>query len=34
MDRARHLIGLLTPREKEILTYLITGMLNKQIAGP
>ena len=26
-------IGLLTPREKEILRYIITGMLNKQIAG-
>jgi FixJ family two-component response regulator len=25
-------IGLLTPREKEILRYIITGMLNKQIA--
>ena len=26
-------IELLTPREKEILRYVITGMLNKQIAG-
>ena len=26
-------IGQLTPREYEILRYLITGMLNKQIAG-
>ena len=26
-------IGLLTPREKEVLRYVITGMLNKQIAG-
>ena len=25
-------IGLLTPREKEIFRYIITGMLNKQIA--
>jgi FixJ family two-component response regulator len=26
-------IELLTPREKEILRYVITGMLNKQIAA-
>jgi len=26
-------IKLLTPREHEIMTYVITGMLNKQIAG-
>ena len=26
-------IELLTPRENEILRYVITGMLNKQIAG-
>jgi FixJ family two-component response regulator len=31
--RAKDLIETLTPREKEILTYLITGMLNKQTAG-
>jgi len=28
----RRRIELLTPREKEILRYVITGMLNKQIA--
>jgi FixJ family two-component response regulator len=32
-EKARTLINSLTPREKEILTYLITGMLNKQIAS-
>ena len=26
-------MNTLTPREKEILAYLNTGMLNKQIAG-
>ncbi len=30
---ARKLIDSLTPREHEILKYLITGMLNKQIAS-
>jgi FixJ family two-component response regulator len=30
---ARNLIDSLTPRESEILKYLITGMLNKQIAS-
>lgn len=29
----RRCIELLTPREKEILPYIITGMLNKQIAA-
>lgn len=29
----RRRIELLTPREKEILPYIITGMLNKQIAA-
>ena len=29
----RRRIGLLTPREREILRYIITGMLNKQIAA-
>ena len=29
----RRRIGLLTPRENEILRYVITGMLNKQIAA-
>jgi FixJ family two-component response regulator len=29
---AKKLIGALTPREHQILEYLITGMLNKQIA--
>jgi FixJ family two-component response regulator len=28
----RRLIELLTPRENEILRYVVTGMLNKQIA--
>ena len=27
------LIEMLTPREHEVMTYVITGMLNKQIAG-
>jgi len=27
------LIGTLTPREREVMSYVITGMLNKQIAG-
>ncbi len=27
------LIETLTPREHEVMTYVITGMLNKQIAG-
>lgn len=31
--RAKELIDLLTPRETEILRYLITGMLNKQTAS-
>ena len=31
--KARLLFAFLTPREKEIFRYLITGMLNKQIAG-
>ena len=26
-------MSLLTPREREVMTYLITGMLNKQIAA-
>ena len=30
---AQDLVNTLTPREKEILAYLNTGMLNKQIAG-
>jgi FixJ family two-component response regulator len=29
----RELIETLTPREHEVMTYVITGMLNKQIAG-
>jgi FixJ family two-component response regulator len=32
VQKARRLIGSLTPRENEILTYLISGLLNKQIA--
>jgi len=31
--RAKDLLELLTPRETEILRYLITGMLNKQTAS-
>jgi FixJ family two-component response regulator len=30
---ARNLIQALTPRELEILTYILTGLLNKQIAS-
>jgi len=33
IDKARNLILSLTPREIEILEQLMTGMLNKQIAG-
>jgi len=33
ISRAKGLIELLTPRETEILRYLITGMLNKQTAA-
>jgi FixJ family two-component response regulator len=29
----REKIKMLTPREHEVMTYVITGMLNKQIAG-
>jgi FixJ family two-component response regulator len=32
-DDARRLLDLLTPREFEVLQLVITGMLNKQIAG-
>jgi FixJ family two-component response regulator len=32
VKKARALIDLLSPRELEILKYLVTGMLNKQIA--
>jgi FixJ family two-component response regulator len=32
-DEARRLLGLLTPREFEVMQLVITGMLNKQIAG-
>ena len=31
-QKAQHLIQKLTPKENEVLTYLITGLLNKQIA--
>lgn len=31
-NKAKEDLAFLTPREKEILTYIITGMLNKQIA--
>jgi FixJ family two-component response regulator len=30
---ARHLLDLLTPREFEVMQFVITGMLNKQVAG-
>ena len=32
-DQARRLLDLLTPRECEVMQLVITGMLNKQIAG-
>ena len=32
-NKARHLLALLTPREFEVMQFVITGMLNKQIAG-
>jgi Response regulator len=32
-DKARRLLDLLTPREFEVMQLVITGMLNKQIAG-
>jgi FixJ family two-component response regulator len=32
-NEARRLLDLLTPREFEVLQLVITGMLNKQIAG-
>ena len=32
-NEARRLLGLLTPRELEVMQLVITGMLNKQIAG-
>jgi FixJ family two-component response regulator len=32
-NKARHLLDLLTPREFEVMQLVITGMLNKQIAG-
>jgi FixJ family two-component response regulator len=31
--KARQLLDLLTPREFEVMQLVITGMLNKQIAG-
>ena len=33
LKNARNLIGSLTQRENEVLKYLLTGMLNKQIAN-
>jgi len=32
-NKARELLALLTPREFEVMQLVITGMLNKQIAG-
>jgi len=32
-DETRRLLDLLTPREFEVMQLVITGMLNKQIAG-
>jgi FixJ family two-component response regulator len=32
-DEARQLLDLLTPREFEVMQLVVTGMLNKQIAG-
>jgi FixJ family two-component response regulator len=32
-NKARHLVDLLTPREFEVMQLVVTGMLNKQIAG-
>jgi FixJ family two-component response regulator len=32
-DEARRLLDLLTPREFEVMQLVITGMLNKQVAG-
>jgi FixJ family two-component response regulator len=32
-NNARHLLDLLTPREFEVMELVITGLLNKQIAG-
>lgn len=32
IDKINHLLASLTPREHEILRWIITGMLNKQIA--
>jgi FixJ family two-component response regulator len=32
-NEARALLGLLTPRELEVMQLVVTGMLNKQIAG-
>jgi FixJ family two-component response regulator len=33
IQKAKRLIELLTPRESEILKYILKGLLNKQIAG-
>lgn len=33
LESAQNRIATLTPREHEIMTHVITGMLNKQIAG-
>src|SRR6266481_3312237 len=32
-NEAQNLLGLLTPRELEVMQLVVAGMLNKQIAG-
>jgi FixJ family two-component response regulator len=33
LTKLRNYLDSLTPREKEVMTLVVTGMLNKQIAG-
>ena len=33
LDQARQKLNALTPREREVLKLVVTGMLNKQVAG-
>jgi FixJ family two-component response regulator len=33
LTELQHRLAMLTPREREVLTLVVTGMLNKQIAG-